>query len=126
MTVTILAGHARDIAAALGVGGILWGAYASSGLPVPATIHQVEMRIGEVNKGIQDLRVMVLESRRGQLVSTRNFLRNERGGLTRALPQIPDLVTRTTMERRVAQIDDELLDIAAQDEDLKKSITTLR
>jgi hypothetical protein len=115
----------RDVAAALGMGGILWSAYTVSGLPVPATIKQVDERIAGINQTISGLRFDHLESRRETVRLARISLRNEKGAIERTLPDL-DGTTRATMNRRMGEIEDQLKEYDALDMELRQRMKEIQ
>jgi len=126
----------KNVAAALGVGGVLWGAYASSGLPVPATIKQVEEKIAAVNDTIkknqsdttaqiESLRSDNLEGQRAVIRLTRVGLRNEQSALERVIVTA-DPTAKVTMGRRLGEISDQLKELDANDAELRTRIGELK
>ena len=123
MNVSVGLKLAKDLAAAMGVGGILWSAYSVSGLPVPATIKQVEERITVVTKRIDGLSRDQLEGQRIVLRLTRVSLRNEQTALEQvAQSNTIETGTKRTLSRRLAEISDELKILDDRDETLRKRI----
>jgi hypothetical protein len=115
----------KDLAAALGLGGVLWSAYSVSGLPIPATIAQVEQRISAVNETIKGVRVDGLEGRRSIIQLTKVSLRNEKGAIERTLENL-DTSARVKMTRRLGEIGDQLKDLDDQDGELRHKMNELR
>ena len=127
MNVSVGLKLAKDLAAAMGVGGILWSAYSVSGLPVPATIKQVEERITVVTKRIDGLSRDQLEGQRIVLRLTRVSLRNEQTALEQvAQSNTIETGTKRTLSRRLAEISDELKILDDRDETLRKRIESLQ
>lgn len=128
---------AKDLAAVAGVGGALWSVYAASGLPVPATIRQVEERITAVqqtiatnqsatNKQFDGMRVEQIEGQRAVIRLTRVSLRNEQTSLERILEGSRDAVASTTIRRRLGEIGDQLKELDASEGELRDRISKLR
>lgn len=128
--------HAKNAAAALGVGGALFGAYASSGLPVPASTVFVEAKVASVvaridasdqatAKRFDSLNASTLELQRKAIVNQRARLRFEERA-NRSLHERADPVRRVTLERRATEISDELLELDRDDEGLRHRIEKLR
>jgi hypothetical protein len=115
----------KDLAAALGFGGVLFSAYTASGLPVPATIQQVDQRIASVNETIKGVRIDGLEGRRGIISLTKTSLRNEKGAITRTIESL-DSSAKVTMNRRLGEIDDQLKDLEDQDGEVRAKMNELR
>lgn len=106
----------KDVAAAAGIGGVMWSAYAVSGLPVPATLHQVEQRIEGVSKRIDSLQIDQLDGQRAVVRLSRISLRNEASVLEQS-------GMKTT---RRSEIDDQLRELDAADADLRDRIHKLK
>jgi len=106
----------KDVAAAAGIGGVMWSAYAVSGLPVPATLHQVELRIGDVSKRIDSLQIDQLDGQRAVVRLSRNSLRTEATVLEQAGVRTP----------RRSEIEDQLRELDAADTELRDRIHKLR
>lgn len=115
----------RDVAAALGMGGVLWSAYSVSGLPVPATIAQVDARIAAVSEQVKGLKIDQLDSQRSMIRLTRITLRNEHSALERSIASV-DVPTKVTMTRRQGEIDDTMKELDATDQDLRERIAELK
>jgi hypothetical protein len=116
---------AKDVGAALGFGGVLWSAYSVSGLPIPATIAQVDQRIAAVTETIKGVRVDGLEGRRAIISLTKTSLRNESGAITRTIEGL-DVSARVTMNRRLGEIGDQLKDLEEQDTELRQRMNELK
>ncbi|SFG88248.1 hypothetical protein [Methylobacterium gossipiicola] len=128
--------YAKTAAAALGVGGVLFSAYATAGLPIPASQEFVEAKVGAVvdrinesdvvmGKKIDVLSATTLELQRKSIVQQRARLRYEFGANT-ALATKADAVRRVALERRAAEISDELAELDRDDVDLRARIDKLR
>jgi hypothetical protein len=128
---------AKDLAALAGIGGVLWSAYSVSGLPVPATLKQVEERITSVNETIKinqrdttrqldSVRVEQIDGQRAVIRLTRVSLRNEQTSLERILETAKDQVAMTTMRRRLGEIGDQLRELDASEGELRDRISKLR
>lgn len=115
----------KDVAAALGMGGVLWSAYSVSGLPIPATIAQVDQRIATVTETIKGVRLDGLEGRRAIIALNKTSLRNEKGAIERTISGL-DVAAKVTMTRRLGEIQDQLSDLDEQDTDLKQRMNALR
>lgn len=103
----------KNIAATVGVVLPLGGIYTMSGLPVPATISQVETRIQPIKDGMQSLQITVLQGQLESLRTRRNFLRADLYALDSARPP-KDAASSLINQRRKGQIGDELADIDRQ------------
>lgn len=108
-----LAEHSKNLLAAAGAGGVIWGVYANSGLPVPATVDQVRSVQTELNgvktelkTDIKGVETLVLEGTIQQIAARRGALRAERYALERSTPT--DTNARATFDRRLGEISDEL------------------
>ncbi|MRI52347.1 hypothetical protein D8770_00040 [Methylobacterium sp. DB1607] len=128
--------HAKTGAAALGVGGTFLAAYTSLGLPLPASQAFVETKVATVVKSIDDsntatarkidgLAVTTLELQRQAIVQQRARLRFENSANASLYPKAEG-VRRVTLERRSAEIQDEMTELDRTDEDLRTRITKLR
>jgi hypothetical protein len=117
---------AKNVAAAMGVGGILWSAYSVSGLPVPATIHQVDERLGKLSKRMDGITIDQLEGQRSVIRLTRVSLRNEQTALEHVLTSAVETGTKRTISRRVLEIADELRILETRDDGLRKRIDGLQ
>jgi hypothetical protein len=115
----------KEVAAALGAGGVAFSIYTASGLPVPATIGQVETRIAAVNETIKGVRVDGLEGRRSIIMLTKTSLRNEKGAIERTLGAL-DMAARVTMNRRIGEIGDQLKDLEEQDAEVRAKMNALK
>ena len=115
----------KDVAAALGVGGVLWSAYSVSGLPIPATLAQVEERIESINATIRGMKIDLLTGQRATITLTRVSLRNERTALDSALDKL-EPSARSTVERRLGEIDDQLRELEQTDAALRTRINGLQ
>lgn len=127
---------AKNVAAALGVGGVIFSAYASAGLPIPASQAFVETKVSAVvdrinesdvatGKKIDGLAATTLELQRKSIVQQRARLRYEFGANT-ALTAKADAVRRVALERRAAEISDELAELDRDDVELRARIDKLR
>ena len=128
--------RAKDVLSLLGIGGILMSAYTVSGLPVPATVHQVDIRvaaavtelkapIGVMSGEIRNLKVASLEGERANLRPVRAFLRNELNTLRRLVEAAPE-ATKLPLQRRQSEIEDEIRDLHTRDDELRRRIDALR
>ncbi|UMY19151.1 hypothetical protein MMB17_07580 [Methylobacterium organophilum] len=128
--------HGKTGAAILGVGGTFLAAYTSLGLPLPASQAFVEAKIATVvtsidasnsatSKKIDGLAVSTLELQRQAIVQQRARLRFETAANAAVYPKA-DSVRRVTLERRSAEIQDEMAELERNDEDLRARITKLR
>lgn len=128
--------HAKTVAAALGVGGVLASAYATSGLPVPASQAFVKSEVGLVvakidasdlatAKKIDGLAATTLELQRKGIVQSKARLRFELAANGSLLSKA-DPARRITMERRSAEIEDEIRDLDRDDANLRERIERLR
>lgn len=117
---------AKNVAASCGVAGVLYGAYTASGLPVPATIAQVEQRVEKVTKRIDGLTVDQLQGQRAIIRLSRISLRNELTALQRILDTATtDTGLKTTLTRRQGEIGDQLKELDDQDGELRTRINKL-
>jgi hypothetical protein len=112
-------GYAKTAAATLGVTGVLYSAYSVSGLPVPATVYQVDQRIERVRSSIQSVNVEVLETQRSVNSLRRSALRAERYLLSKTDPTVHSI-------RRLGEIDDELIDITKKDDVLGNKVQSIK
>lgn len=128
--------HAKNLAAALGVGGVLFSAYASSGMPVPASQAFVETKVSAVvakidasdlitAKKIDGLAATTLELQRKAIVQQKARLRFELGANAATVSKA-DPARRVTLERRSAEISDELAELDRDDVELRTRIDKLR
>ncbi len=126
---------AKNVAAALGVGGVIFSAYASAGLPIPASQAFVETKVSAVvdrinesdvatGKKIDGLTATTLELQRKSIVQQRARLRYEFGANT-TLTAKADAVRRVALERRAAEISDELAELDRDDVELRARIDKL-
>lgn len=136
MTIGFYVEKVKDVAALAGVGGVLWSVYSVSGLPVPATIKQVEERITAVNDTIKKnqtdtvrqldiVRVEQVEGQRSVIRLTRVSLRNERTALEK-LSKEADLSSKVTIQRRIGEVDDQLKELDENDAELRQRVIRLR
>jgi hypothetical protein len=137
MSVSFYLEKAKDLAAVAGIGGVLWSAYSVSGLPVPATIKQVEEKIAAVqttigvnqrdtNKQLDSMRIEQIDGQRAVIRLTRVSLRNEQTSLERMVEGLRDPVASTTMRRRLGEIGDQLKELDASEGELRDRISKLR
>lgn len=128
--------HAKNLAAALGVGGVLLSAYASSGMPVPASQAFVDARVATLvakieasdvatAKKIDGLAATTLELQRKAIVQQKARLRFELQA-NASLQAKADVARRVTLERRSAEIQDEVTELDRDDEGLRARIEKLR
>lgn len=117
--------QAKNIAAALGVGGVLVSAYATSGLPVPASQSFVEAKIGSVVSRIDGLTASTLELSRRNIIQEKARLRFELQANAGLMPKA-DPVRRVTLERRSAEIGDQIAQLDRDDEGLRTKIEKLK
>src|SRR5512139_3338486 len=117
--------HAKNIAAALGVGGVVYSAYTVSGLPVPATVFQVDQRIENVRSAIHSLNGEMIETQRAVMALRRSALRGEKYTLMRTITTA-DTVAKAALTRRMGEIEDEIADIEKKDDDLLKRSQAIR
>jgi hypothetical protein len=115
----------KDLAAFMGLTGVLWSAYSVSGLPVPATIAQVDQRIATVTETIKGVRVDGLEGRRAIISLTKTSLRNEKGAIARTIEGL-DVSAKVTMNRRLGEIEDQLKDLEDQDTEVRTKMIDLK
>ena len=134
--ITSIVEHGKNILAAAGVGSALLGAYAASGLPIPASQGFVEQKVATVvtkidasdlatAKKIDALNASTLELQRKSIVQQKARLRFEAQANASLLPRA-DSVRRVTLERRSAEIRDELADLDRDDEALRMRIEKLK
>jgi hypothetical protein len=116
---------AEKVAAALGAGGVAFSIYTAAGLPIPATIAQVDKRIEIVNDAISGVRLENLEGRRSIIQLTRVSLRNEKGAIERSMESL-DSPARVTMNRRVGEIGDQLKELDDQDAEVRAKMNSLK
>lgn len=135
-TITAAVDQAKNLAAALGVGGVLLSAYASSGMPVPASQGFVRAEVGTVvaridtsdlatAKKIDGLAATTLELQRKAIVQQKARLRFEARANASLLPKA-DPARRATLERRSAEVEDEIAELDRDDEGLRARIERLR
>lgn len=133
---SVLFDHAKNLAAALGVGGTLLAAYASSGMPVPASQAFVEAKVSTVvakidasdaatARKIDGLAATTLELSRKSIVQQKARLRFELTANASLLPKA-DIARRVTLERRSAEIVDEIAELERDDTGLRDRIDKLR
>jgi hypothetical protein len=122
---TVALEKGKDLAAALGLGGVMFSAYTASGLPVPATIAQVDQRIAAVTETIKGLRVDGLEGRRAIIALNKTSLRNEKGAIERSVATV-DSAAKVTMTRRLGEITDQLADLDQQDTEIRTKMNELK
>jgi|SRR5215203_1075096 len=122
---TVALEKTKEVAAALGAGGVAFSIYTASGLPVPATITQVESRIAVVTETIKGVRVDGLEGRRSIIMLTKTSLRNEKGAIERTLDAL-DSSARVTMNRRLGEIGDQIRDLDEQDAAVRAKMNELK
>jgi len=104
----------KNIAATIGVIIPLGGIYTAAGLPVPATISQVDSRINPLREGLVNLQLVVLQQQRESLTARRNFLRQDKFQIQTANTAVNDLQKRLN-ESRLAQIEDSIREIESKD-----------
>jgi hypothetical protein len=114
----------KNIAATIGVIIPLGGIYTAAGLPVPATISQVDSRINPLREGLVNLQLVVLQQQRESLTARRNFLRQDKFQIQTANTAVNDLQKRLN-ESRLAQIEDSIREIEAKDLVIQKKIEEL-
>lgn len=133
---TAIIEHAKTGAAALGVGGTFLAAYTSLGLPLPASQAFVEAKVATVvsrieasdlgtGKKIDGLAATTLELQRKAITQQKARLRFELGANTAIAPKA-EPSRRVTLERRSAEIQDEIADLDRDDEGLRARIEKLR
>ncbi|MGU3539955.1 hypothetical protein [Methylobacterium sp. A54F] len=134
--ISVLIEHAKTGAAALGVGGSFLAAYTALGLPLPASQAFVEGKVATVvsrieasdlatGKKIDGLAATTLELQRKAITQQKARLRFELGANTALAPKA-EPARRVTLERRAAEIQDELADLDRDDEGLRGRIERLR
>jgi hypothetical protein len=111
--------HAKNVAAAIGVGGVVYSAYTVSGLPLPATVYQVDHKIEAVQSSIQEVTFEVIETQRSVLALRRSALRTERYTLAKS-------AETEQATRRLGEIDDELVDIGKKEDLLGSKVRGIR
>jgi hypothetical protein len=116
--------HAKNAAAAIGVTGVVYSAYSSSGLPVPATIYQVETRIDGVRNSIQTVSVEVIDTQRSVIALRKNVLRSEKYTLSRTI-ESTDVTAKLALTRRLGEIEDELSEIEKKDDALQRRMQSI-
>lgn len=114
----------KNIAATIGVIIPLGGIYTAAGLPVPATISQVDSRINPLREGLVNLQLVVLQQQRESLTARRNFLRQDKFQIQTANTAVNDLQKRLN-ESRLSQIEDSIREIEAKDIVIQKKIEEL-
>jgi hypothetical protein len=114
----------KNIAATIGVIIPLGGIYTAAGLPVPATISQVDSRINPLREGLVNLQLVVLQQQRESLTARRNFLRQDKFQIQTANVAVSDLQKRLN-ESRLSQIEDSIREIEAKDIVIQKKIEEL-
>lgn len=128
--------HAKTAAAALGVGGVLFSAYASSGLPIPASQGFVRTELAQVvakidasdlstARKIDGLAATTLELQRKGIIAGKARLRFE-AAANASLINKADPARRMTLERRASEIDDEIKELDRDDESLRMRIERLK
>lgn len=110
-------GRAKDVAAVLGVSGVVLSVYSASGLPVVATAYQVDLRVRPIEASVAAISEEVIETQRSVLAMRRTFLRNEKYTISRSI-EAGDAATKATLTRRIGEIDDEIADIEKRDQAL--------
>jgi hypothetical protein len=116
--------HAKNAAAALGVTGVVYSAYSSSGLPVPATMYQVETRIDGVRNSIQTVSAEVIDTQRSVLALRKNVLRSEKYTLSRTI-EGSDVSAKLALTRRLGEIDDEITELEKKDDFLQRRMQSI-
>jgi len=114
----------KNIAATIGVIIPLGGIYTAAGLPVPATITQVDSRINPLREGLVNLQLVVLQQQRESLTARRNFLRQDKFQIQTANTAVNELQKRLN-ESRLSQIEDSIREIEAKDVVIQKKIEEL-
>jgi hypothetical protein len=133
---TLIIEHAKNVAAVLGVGGVLFSAYATAGLPVPASQAFVKSEVGLVvtkieasdvatARKIDGLAATTLELLRKGIVQSKARLRFELAANASLLPKA-DPSRRVTLERRASEIEDEIRDLDRDDTNLRDRIERLK
>lgn len=104
--------------------GIIWGTYSNSGLPVPVTMQQMEKRFTVVTDQIKSMKVIVLESQRSQLQTSRMLLRSQRMALEEAV-KVAEPENKFVINGRIGQIGDELAELDKKEQALSRKIEEL-
>lgn len=120
-----LAEHVKNAAATLGAGGAVVTLYVSAGLPLPATQAFVETKVAAVAVKIDALNASTLELQRQAIVQRKARLRFELGANAALTPKA-EPARRVTLERRSAEISDELAELDRDDIELRSRIDKLR
>jgi hypothetical protein len=115
----------KNIAATIGVIIPLGGIYTAAGLPVPATISQVDSRINPLREGLVNLQLVVLQQQRESISARRNFLRQDKFQIQTANGTTQNELQKRLNESRVNQIEDSLREIEAKDLVIQKKIEEL-
>lgn len=115
----------KNIAATIGVIIPLGGIYTAAGLPVPATISQVDSRINPLREGLVNLQLVVLQQQRESISARRNFLRQDKFQIMTANSTTKDDMQKRLNESRLSQIDDSLREIEAKDVTIQQKIEEL-
>jgi hypothetical protein len=117
MSIWDYTGRAKDVAAVLGVGGVMFSVYSASGLPIPATAYQVDLRVKPIEQSVVAISADVIDTQRSVLAMRRTFLRNELYTISRSI-ETGDASTKITLTRRVGEIQDEISEIEKKDDAL--------
>lgn len=128
--------HTKNLAATLGAGGVVVSVYVSAGMPLPATQAFVEAKVSTVvaridasdatsAKKIDALNASTLELQRKSIVQQKARLRFE-AQANASIVSKADPARRATLERRAAEIGDELGELDREDEGLRGRIEKLR
>lgn len=123
--IDVLVQGAKTAAAAVGVVASLGGAYIYVGLPIPATQAFVRAEVAGVSGKIDGLAIVQLELQRRQIIQTRARLRYELAANASQRSRV-DAAYRLTLDRRSAEIGDELASLDREDQDLSGRISRMR
>ena len=115
----------KNAAAALGAGGVIVGAYVAAGLPLPATQAFVDARIATVVQRIDGLNATTLDLQLQTITAQKARLRFELKA-TETLVAKADVASRVTLNRRGAEINDELTALDVYAATLRTRIDQLR
>jgi hypothetical protein len=117
----------RRVAATCTLIGVVGTSYVAVGLPVPATLYQVDGRIAPIMAKMVNLQAMIISNSLDQLDTRMSLLRNEKLIIEQTLATRIDLPSRQSFNVRLGEIADYMNrierrreELARQTEDLKK------
>lgn len=117
--------RAKSAAAAVGVAATLGTSYVATGLPIPASQAFVRAEVASVSGKIDGLALGQLELQHQQILDTRARLRSELAANNAQRAKVA-AAYRLTLDRRSAEISDELAGLDRKDQDLTGRIGKMR